>query len=89
VWYNFGMAKEQREMRPDEFRVVVNQDPEGGARITITPGINVARKLQDAAFNRGKIIPEMVAESLRLERLLADGKLYIREDGQVRKLISV
>lgn len=43
----------------------------------------------DTAAKRSKSVEEAIIEGIRCEQLLADGVLYIRQDGKIRQLIGV
>ncbi len=45
--------------------------------------------LRDMAERRNKTIGEVVGEALRLERLLVDRDLFIKEKGRVKELEAV
>ena len=44
--------------------------------------------LNSVAEKRGISLAEMIAEALRLEKLLANRELFVRDKGSVRELVS-
>jgi hypothetical protein len=58
-------------------------------KIVIEPDAEALEVLREMAQQRGKTVPEVIAEALRLERLLTDQQLLIKEDGAARELLEV
>lgn len=57
---------------------------DSGPRIKMDPTEEAMQTLQGMADQRGTSVEGMIAEAFRLEQLLADGKLYTREQHKNR-----
>lgn len=56
--------------------------------ITITLNDESYAVLQDTARKRNMSLEDVIIEALRVEQLLADGVLLVKEGGRVRELVS-
>ena len=90
------MSVEHRERVPaDSVSVSSIKKPSGGIEIQIVPGEeawNIVRKMaakRSETLGRPVSVPQLIAESLRAESLLADGKLLVKEKGRYAELIGV
>jgi hypothetical protein len=70
--------------------VTVRLKTNGGnaAEIEISLTEDAYRLVEHIAQKRGKSIEDVVIEALRLEKMLADRELYIRDGARVRELQS-
>ena len=72
-----------------ELTVTLNS-PDGDSReIRIRLDDRAYDMLRELALKRGKRVEEIVIEALRLEQLLADRQLLVKEKGRLKELLAV